>query len=533
MCEICVATASFDPRRHGPSAESAEAQETVTNLPLPPQPDSGVTTPTTPLPTASLDELASYLTTGYWTDTNQSSRSFAEVLGNSTSHVITVDLTGLTAEGQQMARWALDAWELAIDVQFTEVQIRGDITFDDEEAGAYTAYDVDSLGRLEATVNISTDWVAEYGTTMDSYSFTTYVHEIGHALGLGHMGLYNFDLGAATFANDSYQVSVMSYLAQSANPNVDADYALPVGPMIADIIAVQTLYGTSQVTAGDTTWGLGGTYGLQFAALFSKDTDTGPVAFTIYDAGGDNDMINLRPSRGGGGDLLDLNDESFSDVAGLTGNLAMACGTLIEQARMGSGNDTVIGNETNNVIWGDNGRDQLFGQDGDDTLYGGAQADKLYGDEGADLLKGAGGRDLLIGGAGTDLLIGGGGQDRLYGGALDDRLLGQNGDDYLDSGEGNDVMFGGAGADMFFYGFGHDQDIIRDFSLGEDKLVFSAIDFGTQDAAELLQTYGQEITRGIRLDFGTSATSAGSYNDVLVITGVYDLDQLVDDILFV
>lgn len=45
--------------------------------------------------------------------------------------------------------------------------------------------------------------------------------------------------------------------------------------MIADILAVQNLYGISQVTAGDTTWGLGGTYGLQFAALFSSDPDIG------------------------------------------------------------------------------------------------------------------------------------------------------------------------------------------------------------------------------------------------------------------
>ncbi|MAW08301.1 MAG: alkaline metalloproteinase [Halobacteriovoraceae bacterium] len=494
MCDICRGTASFDPRRHSDATGGSSPDESLANLPLP---TSDVTVPTDPLPTASLDELATYLTSGYWQDTGQDSRSFADVIGNSTNHVITVDLTGLTAEGQRLARWALDAWELSIDVQFTEVQIDGDITFDDEDSGAYVTYDEDSLGRLHADLNISTDWLADYGTTMDSYSYSTYVHEIGHTLGLGHMGFYNGSSGSMTYANDSYQVSVMSYIPQDQNPNVDADYAEAAGPMIADILAVQNIYGISQVTDGDTTWGVGGTYSRQFATLFSTDPDTGPIGFAIYDAGGDNDMIDLRASRGGGGDRLNLNQTSFSDIAGLIGNLAMASGTVIEQARMGRGNDTVIGNDADNLLWGDNGRDRLYG------------------------------------GGGTDSLFGGSGRDRLFGGAMDDRLRGQKGKDYLDSGEGDDVMIGGGGADEFFYGFGHDQDTIRDFTLGQDRLVFTAIDFGTQDAEDLLATYGQTIARGIRLDFGTSATSGGSYNDVLILVGVHDLDALADDIIFV
>jgi hypothetical protein len=36
--------------------------------------------------------------------------------------------------------------------------------------------------------------------TIDSYSFQTYVHEIGHALGLGHGGPYN---GSASYGLDN------------------------------------------------------------------------------------------------------------------------------------------------------------------------------------------------------------------------------------------------------------------------------------------------------------------------------------------
>ncbi len=512
MCDICRGTASFDPRRHSDATGGSSPDESLANLPLPTRP-SDLVLPTEPLPTATLDELATYLTSGFWQESGQDSRSFADVIGNSTNHVITVDLTGLTAAGQRLARWAMDAWELSIDVQFTEVQIDGDITFDDEDSGAYVTYDVDGLGRLHADLNISTDWLADYGTTMDSYSYSTYVHEIGHTLGLGHMGFYNGSSGSMTYANDSYQVSVMSYIPQDQNPNIDADYAEAAGPMIADILAVQNIYGVSQVTEGDTTWGVGGTYSRQFATLFSTDPDTGPIGFAIYDAGGDNDMIDLRASDSG--DRLNLNEESFSDIAGLTGNIAMARGTQIEQAHMGAGRDTVIGNDADNRIWGHNGRDRIYGQDGSDRLFGGRHGDRLYG------------------GSGEDRLVGQGGHDRLYGGAMDDRLMGRSGNDFLDGGEGNDVLFGGSGADSFFYGFGHDRDTIRDFALGEDQLVFSAIDFGTQDAQDLLATYGQNIARGIRLDFGTSATSGASYNDILILTGVYDLDALADDIIFV
>ena len=42
-----------------------------------------------------------------------------------------------------------------------------------------------------ATVHISSNWSGGAATGNYSYFFQTYVHETGHALGLGHQGPYN------------------------------------------------------------------------------------------------------------------------------------------------------------------------------------------------------------------------------------------------------------------------------------------------------------------------------------------------------
>ena len=125
-------------------------------------------------------------------------------------------------------------------------------------------------------LNVSTGWLSSYGTSIDSYSFQTFVHEIGHAIGLGHQGGYN---GSATygidndFVNDSWQMSIMSYFSQTENTATTASYAYLAGPMMADILASQNLYGapdSSTATAGDTTYGANSNIGNYLDQVFDE-----------------------------------------------------------------------------------------------------------------------------------------------------------------------------------------------------------------------------------------------------------------------
>ncbi|HSF63083.1 MAG TPA: M10 family metallopeptidase C-terminal domain-containing protein [Paracoccaceae bacterium] len=418
-----------------------------------------------------------------------------------TGGVITANIAGLTPEGQQLALWAMEAWEYATGLDFRVTTSTGaDLRFDDNDPGALaTVLYTPATGEIShVRINVGTGWLAANGTTLNSYSFFTYLHEIGHALGLAHPGPYNhsadFDPDAL-FRNDSWQMSVMSYFHGLSNPFAGTNFHLPMTPMIADMAAVHALYGTpASVHPGDTVWGansnVGGWLGTVFAATFDRIAqdasvwNTGPGAvglgFTILDSGG-TDTIDITPFSVN--QVVDMRPEGVSSVAGQTGNMLIARGTVIENLRAGQGSDRITGNEAANRMEGQQGRDtidglggddQIFGGLGDDVIRGGEGHDSIAGDQGNDLLFGGAGddeiagsigndtihgdagHDLLSGGTGNDVIFGGDGNDTLLGGADADSLSGGAGDDALSGGIGNDTLDGGAGADMLSGGVGHD-----------------------------------------------------------------------------
>lgn len=146
---------------------------------------------------------------------------------------------------------------------------------------------------------------------------------------------------------------------------------------------------------------------------------------------------------------------------------------------------------------------RLRGSDTDDRLAGTSGDDALFGRDGDDGLSGHAGDDLLRGGSGKDTLFGGQGADTLQGDLGHDRLDAGRGADWLDGGHGRDTLIGGAGNDTLIGGEGHDVfvhshpgrgfDVILDFEIGTDSLVFDHPAFTGPDALRLVPYLSDDV----------------------------------------
>ncbi|MFZ5775626.1 MAG: M10 family metallopeptidase C-terminal domain-containing protein [Thermodesulfobacteriota bacterium] len=308
-----------------------------------------------------------------------------------------VGFQALTPSQQYYAEYALHEWDdlIAPDLQRTTATA-SNIEFGFTGTGVEYAH---TYSPSQGSVWFSRLYADLLNPKIGEHGFFSYLHEIGHAFGLNHMGNYN---GSGDFTpsclQDSTVYSVMSYFgpnwcggASSPDSLVawadwvggDGRVHAPQTPMLYDIMALQAMYGAETTTrSGDTIYGFGCNVTGSLASIYNFTINLHPV-LTIYDAGG---LDTLDLSGWSTPCTIDLNPGHFSSCGSMTNNIAIAFNSEVENATGGRGADIINGNAVNNRLDGGAGNDQLFGGAGNDTLVAGAGDDLLAGGEGTDTL---------------------------------------------------------------------------------------------------------------------------------------------------
>ena len=342
------------------------------------------------------NDIIWYLLEGFWKDFYNDPSAGRRKFDVEPGGTLTVNIISLTSAGKFLARHALDAWTEVTGITFRETtSVNAHIIFDDVvnpetlEPVAWSSFDSMSTGTFsgggiirQSEVNVSAGFLVEYGTDLNSYSFTTYIHEIGHALGLGHPGDYNGDLGlhnvGRQFELDARLFTVMSYASEETDNPITAEFALdviPATPMLFDIAAIWELYGepADGINSGDTVYTSRNVPNVDF---YQRLGWLPTSAVTLVDTGG-QDTLYLGDSR----DFL-----AFGDSEGVVIGL-------------GSVNDAPVDiiNETaawNLIFLGE--IENIYGGGGDDVLVGGPADNRLVGEAGDDVLAGGAGADTFV-----------------------------------------------------------------------------------------------------------------------------------------
>ena len=257
-------------------------------------------------------------------------------------------------------------------------------------------------------VTFNTTGLAEGG-----WGFRTFMHEIGHGLGLAHPhdngggsplmpGVIDSDDYGDNNLNQGLY-TIMSYnrgweAVQNPQGSGISAYGYNYGPGAFDIAIIQYLYGANtSFNAGNdvylitengawrSIWDTGGTDEIRYSGSHSVTINLNSATLDNTSHGGG--YLSYIPDSGGssfyGGYTI------AADYTNVIANVGGETGVIIENATGGSGNDILVGNSVANILRGNAGNDTLYGLDGNDIFHyvngvGASSGEFIYGGNGFD-----------------------------------------------------------------------------------------------------------------------------------------------------